>query len=325
MDRLNSRATAAPAIPADSPPGNRPGDVARRLLDAAFAAPGAADRLRDLDRAGRLDRALPEIVPLKTCTQPKEHYWDVFNHTLETVAAVDRIVADLPAIAAGERPGAALTSARAGWIAAELIAPGDGAGSPLFWLRWTALLHDIAKPETKAVQPDGRIRFFGHSELGAEKSRAILGRLGYPDAAIERVARLVDLHLRPGQLGDFPPTARAVRRLAREAGDDLAALLVLNLADHVAARGPRLTEAGWNAHLELIESIAGRRDEPATPEPEERLLTGYDLIEHLGIPPGPYLGSVLRRIAEARAAGQIADRADALALAERLHRASGQP
>ena len=295
---------------------------ARQELDAALSASGAAQRLRALDRVGRLDALLPELRPMKGCEQPKEHYWDVFDHTIETVAAVDRIVDELPALAEGRRPGSGLSPASAAWLLAELSRPLAEGADPLRLTRWSALLHDVAKPATKSLQPDGRTRFFGHPELGAQMTREILGRLGYRASEIDFVARLVDMHLRPGQLGFPEPSDRAVRRFFRDAVDGAAGLLVLNLADHAAALGPRLIEADWNYHLAAVDGVIARRDVLTPPPPPVRLVTGHDLMQHLQIPPGPHLGRLLDRIAEAQAAGEVTDRSEALALAEELHRSS---
>lgn len=293
-------------------------DFVRDQLNAAFGRPGAATWLREIDAAGMLDRLLPELVPMKGCAQPKEHYWDVFDHSIETVAAVDRTVAALPATARGDRPDSGLSAEGAAWLSAELAGP-DETGAQLRLTRLSALLHDVAKPATKAVQPDGRTRFFGHPERGAEMCRDLLGRLGYPPAEIEFVATLVDMHLRPGQLGAEDRTDRALRRLFRDAGPGIAGLLVLNLADHAAAQGPRLTDVGWNLHLAVIDDIIRRGTAPPPPKPV-RLVTGHDLMAGLDIEPGPGLGRLLDMIEAAQAAGEIATPEDALDLARRLHR-----
>ena len=324
LRRALQQADFLPAAPlfdgAGDPPRIDPALV-RRELDAALSTPGAAGYLRALDRAGLLDLILPELRPMKGCTQPKEHYWDVFDHTIEAVAALDWIWAEIRATAGGERPASALSPNSASWLVAELTRPLPDGADPLRLTRWSTLLHDIAKPATKSIQPNGRTRFFGHSELGAELAHRLLGRLGYPETEIVFVARLIDMHLRPGQIGHPSPTDRAVRRLFRDAGEGAAGLLILNLADHAAALGPRLTQAGWQAHLALIDDLVARRDEPAAEAAAARLVTGHDLMDHLRLPPGPLVGSLLARITAAQASGEVTTRAAALSLAEELYQA----
>lgn len=291
----------------------------RQELDWAFSRSGSAVYLRALDQAGLLFALLPELAPMKGCAQPKEHYYDVFDHTIEAVAAVDMFVGELPAIAAGSRPDSVLHPTAAAWLIEHLTRPLPGGGDPLRLTRWSALLHDVAKPATRSVQPNGRTRFFGHPELGARLAREILGRLDYPEEEIAFVERLVDMHLRPGQLGEAEPTDRALRRFFDEAGPGAAGLLILNLADGAAAQGPRLTQEAKNRHLAYVGSLIARRDAGRPVPPPLRLVTGHDLMDHLGLGPGPELGAILKEVAAAQTAGHVADREAALSLAAAIH------
>src|SRR3970282_906749 len=84
-------------------------------------------------------------------------------------------------------------------------------------LKLAGLLHDVAKPETRAPDATGRIRFFGHAERRAETARSVLRRFRCSKREVELAATMVEEHLRPGQLGrEGPPTRRALYRYFRD-------------------------------------------------------------------------------------------------------------
>jgi poly(A) polymerase len=170
------------------------------------------------------------------------------------------------------------------------------------------------------MQPDGRMRFFGHPERGAAVTEAILRRLRFSAREVKLAERLVADHLRPGQLAPAgeSPTARALFRLFRDLGEDVPDLLALNLADGAAAAGPRQTAADWIAYAGYTGWILRQRAERAGLTKARRLVTGHDLMAALGLPPGPELGRVLEALTEAEAAGEVTTREEALALARRL-------
>jgi poly(A) polymerase len=123
------------------------------------------------------------------------------------------------------------------------------------YLKLAALLHDVAKPETKAVQPDGRVRFLGHPVKGAVTSKKILKRMRASSKATEAIRVMVDQHLRPSQLaqkGEMP-TSRAVYRYYRDVGDVAVDTLYLCMADYLAARGPDIDLEDWARHCERMQ------------------------------------------------------------------------
>ncbi len=145
-------------------------------------------------------------------------------------------------------------------------------------------------------------------------------RLAFTAAEIELVARLIKNHLRPGQLAGpgAAPTPRALARFFRDLGEAAADLLLLNLADHAAARGPELTEAGWMEHVAYVAWVLANRPTPPAPPPRP-LITGHDLMTEFDLPPGPHVGRLLRVVREAEARGLVHTREEALAYAhERL-------
>jgi putative nucleotidyltransferase with HDIG domain len=273
-----------------------------------------------MDNLGLLERVLPEVAAGRGVTQPKEHYWDVLGHSVETVANFDLLFEGQPP---ADARGAALW--RTFWDALEPldVRPylneeiGDGRPRSAL-LKLAALLHDVAKPETRAPDETGRIRFFGHCERGAEVARAILRRLRFSRHDTGFVATLVEEHLRPGQFSqEGLPTRRALYRFYRDTGEAATGILLLSLADDLAARGPRLSLDEWAGLVAYIAWVAAQPHEaPAIVRPP-RLVTGNDLIATLGLKPGPEVGRLLAAIDEAIAAGEVGTRDEALELARR--------
>jgi poly(A) polymerase len=186
-------------------------------------------------------------------------------------------------------------------------------------LRFAALLHDVAKPETRTQEPSGRVRFLGHPERGAETAARICRRLRFGNRETQFVSLLVEEHLRPTQLsqGDLP-SKRALYRYFRDLGEAAPACLFLSLADAAAARGPRLEPDRWAGHVAYVAWVLEQGSEPAVGTPKvQRLVDGSTLIAALDIEPGPQVGRLLDAIDEARAAGEVSTPEGAIDLARR--------
>ena len=151
--------------------------------------------------------------------------------------------------------------------------------------RWAALLHDVGKPKTKSIR-SGRIRFFGHEEVGARIARRIMRRLKFDGGLTDRVTHIVRLHMRANA---YEPdwTDGAVRRFILEAGEDLDALIALSRADITSYR-PRRIEAGMARVAELharCEHLQAERDVAALDSP----LDGHALMELFDRPAGVWI------------------------------------
>lgn len=319
IEPATTQAIQARARRASEPSPERCRDELIRIMQTDRAAPG----LRLLDTLGLLDVLIPELIPAKGCEQPTKHYWGVFDHSIETVAALDMLFArdqpTMPQLADFRR----VFWEELGWLPdlrerykAELA---DGV-SRLAFLKLAALLHDVAKPQTKAYDARGRLRFIGHAELGARQAQTILQRFRFSGRAIRFVATLVEEHLRPGQLSHrgAPPTRRALYRFFRDLGDAALDVLILALADLASARGPRLHPVAWRNRVRYISYVLRRRYEEESIVKPPRLVTGHDLMATFGLTPGPLIGRLLAAIEEAQGAGEVETHEEALALAQRL-------
>ena len=284
----------------------------RDELVKILAEPGAARSLRLLDDLGLLCRIVPELDAAMGVTQPKEHHWDVFDHSIETVAQVERV---LQGGLATEEPDLRAIPRFDGMddYFAEQI--GDGSAR-VAMLKLACLLHDVAKPETRTVEPSGRVRFLGHHKIGAETTGRIAERLRLSRRATAYLTTLVEHHLRPSQMaapGELP-TRRALYRYYRDLDDAAIDTLYLNLADYLGARGPDLDLADWREHCRVVGHIlaGGTGDGDVAELP--KLIDGNDLMHAFDLEPGPLIGDLLETVREAQAEGLVASREEATEL-----------
>jgi putative nucleotidyltransferase with HDIG domain len=293
----------------------------RDELMRVLAAPQAGRGMRLLDELGLLSAVLPEMDVTRGVEQPKEHHHDVFGHSIAAVEALDALLAEEPP--ADERSGRLwreLWGALEWWDGGHAYFRGPvGAGTPRRALvKLCGLLHDIGKPATKTFQESGRMRFFGHSETGAEIAGRLMRRLRFSGREREIVVPMIEAHLRPVQMAqDRAPTRRAVYRYFRATGEAGVDTLFLSLADHLGTVGPNVSWEGFRAHVAVVSHILHLRfeDERVTAPP--KLVSGNDLIRELGLEPGALLGELLEAVREAQAAGEVSTTAEALALARR--------
>jgi poly(A) polymerase len=285
--------------------GERIREELMRLLDASHYA----QTISYLDELGILTAVFPELITAEGVTQPVEHHWDVFNHSLKCVGTVDYV------LRAGDWDyGDKWVLKAVPWPSfcpryfSEQVAGGSTRRS---LMKLAALLHDVAKPQTKAPDKNGRMRFIGHPEQGAEIVEKIMERLHFSSKETKMVASMVKYHLRPTQMGQ-PPTSRAIYRFFRDTGDTGLAVLYLSLADHLATRGPGLIPAGWKEHTDIVRCIIKEHFRRDRIEPPPKLIDGHDLINVFGLKPGPKLGKLLEAVHEAQATGELTNRQQTL-------------
>lgn len=279
----------------------------RELLEA-IAREDAETALRDLDTLGTLTTALlPELEEGRGFEQPALHHYTVLEHNFSAVGALDRALGE--GIEGLGMPDHLGNISVAEWLGREID------GRPLrHILRLSCLVHDIAKPRTAVVR-EGKLRFPRHGPVGAELLEGRLATLGFEGASIEFVTTMVRYHLRPGEFArSWPPTDRALRRFARDLSGQTLPLLLLQLADGMATRGPAYRREHFERHLAFLGHIVTRTAE-ALREEEPALVDGEELMRELGLPSGRLLGAVLTSVREAQLAGEVDDRATALALA----------
>ena len=265
------------------------------------------DAIRQLDESALLTAWLPELDAGRGFSQPELHHFDVLNHNIATLAAVDT------ALGNGE-PGFELR-ATVGWVNLDESLEREIEGVPLMALiRLACLVHDIAKPAT-AVFAEGRLRFPRHGPRGAEILAGRLPGLGFGPEATRFVTTMTRYHLRPGELiRSWPVSDRAVRKFVNDLDGHVLPLMLVNLSDGMATRGPHYTRENYRRHCAFTNYVLARAM-AVSDEGDPPLVTGDDLVEHLNLESGRLLGAVLTSVRQAQAEGAVSDREEALALA----------
>jgi len=224
-------------------------------------------------QTGLLQLVFPEIAQMAGVDQRNDHHHkDVFRHTLTVV------------------DNCAQTSDN-------------------LWLRFVALVHDIAKPRTKAYQEGTGWTFHGHEEIGARMMKKIFQRLRLPHGPLPYVEKLVRLHLRPMVLVDEIVTDSAVRRLMFEAGPDIDDLMKLCRAD-ITSKNPALV-ARYLRNYEIVMEKIREVEEKDRIRNWEPPVKGDEIMAVCGIPPGRVVGLLKQAIEDAILDGRIPNEHDA--------------
>jgi poly(A) polymerase len=225
-------------------------------LAKLLLTPKPSKGLELMVNTGLADEFLPELPALRLEQDPVHRHKDVFHHTL---AVVERTEPDVE-------------------------------------LRLAALLHDIGKPRTRQVTPEG-VQFHHHETVGARMAEERLRALRYPNTVVENVRTLVELHLRFHGYGEGW-TDSAVRRYVRDAGPLLDKLNQLTRAD--VTTGNRFRAKQFQALQDDLEERIARLAEQENLEAMRPPLDGNEVMAHLGVGPGPIVGEARDELMEIR-------------------------
>ena len=222
---------------------------------------------------GVLHLVFPEIAQMAGVDQRRDHHHkDVFLHTC---MVVDNIAA----------------------------------ATDRLWLRFAALVHDIAKPRTKAFKEGTGWTFHGHEEMGARMMKKIFQRMKLPLEPLPYVEKLVRFHLRPMALVDQEVTDSAVRRLVFETGNDIDDLMMLCRAD-ITSKNPRLV-ARYLRNYDLVVQKIAEVEEKDRLRNWQPPVKGDEIMQVCGLEPGRAVGMLKKAIEEAILDGKIPNEHDA--------------
>ena len=229
--------------------------------------------LRLLYDSGLVHYVFPELADMVGVDQRQDyHHKDVFAHTLKVVDSISQF-------------------------------------SDNVWLRFVGLVHDIAKPKTKAFKEGIGWTFHGHEEFGARMMKTIFRRMRLPMDKLQYVEKLIRLHLRPMVLVSESVTDSAIRRLMFEAGGDIDDLMLLCRADITSQNPTRVA-----LYLKNYDIVINKMKEV---EEKDRIrnwqppVRGNEIMDVCGLKPGPIVGVLKKKIEDAILDGLIPNEHDA--------------
>jgi len=257
-------------------------------LNKIILSPTPSYGFKLLFHSGLLKHFFPELVALHGVEYVDNHaHKDNFFHTLQVLDNVAKMSDDL-------------------------------------WLRWAAILHDIAKPATKRFEPGHGWTFHGHEDRGARMVPGIFRRFKLPmGPQMSYVQKLVRLHLRPIALV-HEVSDSAVRRLLFEAGEDIEGLRKLCRADITSKNNDKVTR--FLKNFDQVEKKMVEVEEKDRVRNFQPPVTGDEIIKWLGLVPGPIVGDIKEQIKDAILDGVIRnDREEAIQFMIQVAQKKGIP
>jgi tRNA nucleotidyltransferase/poly(A) polymerase len=295
-----------------------------------FAGKHPAAALRTLHVLGAFSILFPEVASLANVKQSTPHVYDAFIHTLTLIDKLDLIFTWL---CYGKRPDSAQEESN---LFLGMLDSVLGKYRPYFYahfnnqgnmehlkgrLFFAGLYHDVGKALTPEADENGEYHFFNHDQIGAKIAAEKASALHLSNEDIQAVNTIITHHIRPIYLflSNQPPSRRAVYRFFRDAGNQGVDIILLSLADYLAAVDYTLNQKEWERMLltanTLLEAWWEKREEQVQPPP---LINGNQLMQALGLSPSKKVGELLEAIREAQAEGNIKTADEALALARSL-------
>lgn len=247
--------------------------------------------IKQLSDLGILTFLIPELTKLTPVPPNVYHHLGLYEHTLEVYRQIELLFSEL-----SDKTIEHLCS---------YLSPSI---QRITTLKYAALLHDIAKPQTWVIDEDGKHTFIGHADQGSLIAEEIAKRLKLPNVVIKAIKKLVKYHLYPSQISNNleMPSQKATLRLFRKLETETPETIVLAIADRKSALGPlinaefltnqvnmllQLLEA-YYSHLEVVDTLP-------------KLLDGFDIMRLLNLKPSRQVGEVLSALKNLQIEGEI--------------------
>lgn len=292
------------------------GERVRDELFQILNRPRSAETLLQMDSIGVLSKLFPTIDEMRGVTQNEYHHLDVFDHTMDSIRQIeDVILFDLPVF---QQYREELLE----HIHSEIV-PGRKFSA---LMKLALLFHDIAKPRTREVRNDGKVTFINHNKRAVDMIDPDLEYLRLSRKERMYINMMVEGHLRPGFLNpDSPTLSRAIFRYFDQYDDWGVDLVVMSVADRLAAQGEKVDDDLNERHDKttaiLLDAYYNRNKVLVRP-PD--LINGDDLMVELNLPPGREIGILLRIVKEAQAAGEVNTKEDAISYARSFFEVNSQ-
>ncbi|MFA6209731.1 MAG: HDIG domain-containing metalloprotein [Candidatus Obscuribacterales bacterium] len=249
----------------------------------------------EMGQIGLLEEIYPELKDCRRVTANSFHHLALFDHSVETIPQLENRFLALP-----------------DWVQQSAHLPLVPGVTRLAATKIAALLHDIGKPNTWEITPEGRHTFIGHDKLGAEMIRPLADREKWSKTMTRFVERLVLWHLRPGHLFHTgTPTAKALNRFYRTVGEEVPELMMLAFADFGATCGAGLAAERDRLERCLVELMEGYPAYIEATKKLPKLMDGADVMRILGVKPGPIIGEILNSLTEAQEIKEVTNVAQA--------------
>lgn len=256
-----------------------------------FEGKYTSQTLKKMDEGNILEYIFPIIKEIKKVPPNSHHHLDLFNHSVETTAQIQKIYETS-------------NEATASHLNQEIF----NGSSRLAYLKIAAFLHDIGKPSTWIIEEGtGKHRFIKHDEEGAKLVSPLLKGLKFSKKQISYIQKLIKYHIYPSSVvTQDNVTEKAKMKFFRKMEDDVIDIIILAQADRLSARGPDIKEETVNKNINGLNSLLNKYFElKNTLEPLPRLLNGREIMEILKIQASPQLGKIIKELQEAQISGDI--------------------
>jgi tRNA nucleotidyltransferase/poly(A) polymerase len=281
------------------------GERVRAELFKMLQCPGFHPYLSQMADNALLFAFLPELAALKQCRQNRHHQFNVFDHTLHAFFHLEGLLGSNQKLLVA-----------AGQPAARQI---DETQIPL--LKFSILLHDVAKPAVQTMNRDGKRNFYGHERPSAQLADTICQRLKCSNRDTEKIYFLVRHHVRPRflytALHEQKAGPRAVTRFFMKCAEHIPDLLIIAAADMLGKEAqPSERSTAFTSFLNRL--MIDFENNFKTRATSPRLISGHDLTAEFGLEPSPLFKKILTRVEEERLSRSDMTRQEAEALVKRL-------